>query len=282
MKLRSDFQIHGHRGCRGLFPENTIPAFEKASKLGVDALELDIVISKDRQVIVSHEPYFSHKYSTKPDGRPVRKYNEKSHNLFKLTKKQIQRYDVGIRQHPDFPKQQIIASHKPSLKETVMYIDKSRKKAKKKPMLYSIEIKRKKRWDKKYVPSVEMYVDLVIKELRSLRITKRTSLLCFDLEILESIHRKAPEITLVYLVDNLYSIERNMKRLSFKPDVFGPKFSLVNKKIVDYCDANGIDIVCWTVNTIKDMKKLIRLGVKGITTDYPDTLIELVQTMRRS
>jgi len=47
MKLRSDFQIHGHRGCRGLFPENTIPAFEKASKLGVDALELDIVISKD-------------------------------------------------------------------------------------------------------------------------------------------------------------------------------------------------------------------------------------------
>jgi len=102
-----------------------------------------------------------------------------------------------------------------------MYIDKSRKKAKKKPMLYSIEIKRKKRWDKKYVPSVEMYVDLVIKELRSLRITKRTSLLCFDLEILESIHRKAPEI-------------------------------------------------------------IIRLGVKGITTDYPDTLIELVQTMRRS
>ncbi len=276
MNIRPDFQVHGHRGCRGLYPENTLPAFEMASRLGVDAIELDIVISKDSRVVVSHEPYFSHLYSTSPEGKAIKKYIEKKHNLYELTVDEIQTYDVGLRRHKDFPSQKEIACYKPTLQEAVRHIDAIRKKQKQAPMHYSIEIKRKKRWDDKFHPSAKPFVDLVLSELRSLKISKRSSLLCFDLEVLEYIHRMAPDIQLVYLVDNLYSIERNMNRLTFTPDVYGPKFSLVDKKSIQYCNTLGIDIVCWTVNRESDMKKLIRMGIKGITTDFPDILMNVI------
>ena len=64
-------EVHGHRGCRGLLPENTIPTFLKAAELGADALELDVVITGDKQVLVSHEPWFAAEYCLKPDGRSI-------------------------------------------------------------------------------------------------------------------------------------------------------------------------------------------------------------------
>ncbi len=274
MKPNTKFQVHGHRGCRGLYPENTITAFEHAHSLGVDAIELDIVISKDKQVIVSHEPYFSHKFSTDPKGKPVRKYNELKHNLYQMTVEEIQRYDVGLRRHPDFPKQKLVASYKPTLVQAIRHIDSLRKKEGKQPMHYSIEVKRKKRWDNRFAPAAKEYASIVLATIKKLRIASRMSLLCFDIEFLEEVHAQSPKIELVYLVDNLLSVSRNMNRLSFTPDVYGPKYSLVNKKTVDYCNAHGIDIVCWTVNTLKDAKRLSRLGVNGLTSDYPDKLID--------
>jgi len=276
MKLHPKFQVHGHRACRGLYPENTIVAFEHANTLGVDAIEFDVVISKDQKVIISHEPYFSHLFSTDPEGKPIRKYKEKKYNIYAMTTEELQAFDVGLRRHKDFPQQQCVASFKPTLKEAVQHIDALRKKGKQKPMQYSIEIKRKKRLGSAFHPSVKVFVDLVVKEIRELRIIKRCSLLCFDLEVLEYLHKNAPELELVYLVDNFYSIEKNMLRLSFKPHVYGPKFSLVDQGVVDYCNLHSIDIVCWTVNEIKDMKALIKLGVRGITTDYPDRLLKLI------
>jgi len=275
MKPNPNFQIHGHRGCRGLLPENTIPAFGHANKLGVDAIELDVVISKDREVIVSHEPYFSHHFSTDPHGNAISKWSEKKHNLYQLTTEEIQTYDVGARGHAEFASQKELATNKPTLKEAVSYIDNIRHDANQEPMHYSIEIKRKKKWDDKFHPKAEPFVDLVLEAVTELQIRDRMSLLCFDLEVLEFMHKKAPDIELVYLVDNFFSVERNMKRLSFKPDVYGPKHSLLNKKTVSYCKANDIDIVCWTANTVEEMKNLINLGVTGITTDYPDRLIGL-------
>ena len=65
------FDLQGHRGCRGLLPENTIPAMIKALDLGVTTLEMDAVITGDNKVILSHEPWFNSKISTDPEGRPV-------------------------------------------------------------------------------------------------------------------------------------------------------------------------------------------------------------------
>ena len=69
--LPADFELQGHRGCRGLMPENTIPAMIKALNLGVTTLEMDVVVTQDSMLILSHDPYFSHEITTKPDGRYV-------------------------------------------------------------------------------------------------------------------------------------------------------------------------------------------------------------------
>src|SRR5581483_6059493 len=89
------FDIEGHRGCRGLMPENTVPAMMKAIDMGVTTLEMDAVITKDKQVILSHEPFFNHEITTKPDGSYVNEQEEKSLNIYKMTFAQTQQYDVG-------------------------------------------------------------------------------------------------------------------------------------------------------------------------------------------
>ena len=76
------FDYQGHRGCRGLMPENTIPAMLKAIDLGVTTLEMDISFSKDKKPFLSHEPFFNHEITTKPDGTFVTRQEEKSLNLF--------------------------------------------------------------------------------------------------------------------------------------------------------------------------------------------------------
>ena len=98
-----DIEVQGHRGCRGLMPENTIPAFLKAIDLGVPVLELDVVISEDKKVVVSHEAYFNHIISTGPDGLEITKDNQKSHILYYLPYATIKKYDVGQKNHPSFP-----------------------------------------------------------------------------------------------------------------------------------------------------------------------------------
>src|ERR1700754_3858617 len=113
------FDKEGHRGCRGLMPENTIPAMMKALELGVTTLEMDAVITADNQVVLSHEPFFNHEITTKPDGKLVTAQEEKSLNIYKMTYAQTQQYDVGLRPHPRFPQQQKLKATKPLLKEVI-------------------------------------------------------------------------------------------------------------------------------------------------------------------
>lgn len=89
----------------------------KALDLGVTTLEMDAVITKDSQVVLSHEPFFNHEISTSPDGLPISEATEKQHNIFQLDYAQVKRYDVGLAKHPRFPRQEKIAAVKPLLAE---------------------------------------------------------------------------------------------------------------------------------------------------------------------
>ncbi|MBK7945382.1 MAG: hypothetical protein IPJ85_08780 [Flavobacteriales bacterium] len=116
-------EVHGHRGCRGLLPENTLPAFLRAAELGVDWLELDVVISADDQVIVSHEPWMSHVICTDAEGNTIAEENERTFNLYRMTAAEIRAFDCGGLEHPRFPKQQQRRAYKPTLREVVETVE---------------------------------------------------------------------------------------------------------------------------------------------------------------
>ncbi len=264
--------IQGHRGCRGLLPENTIPAFLKAIELGVNTLECDVVVSKDEKVILSHEPFFSHHIATGPNGEVITKENEINHNVYALTYDEIKSYDVGLKHYPRFDKQEKIAIHKPSLEDVVRAVDEVDDK-----MLFNIEIKRRPEWDKTHHPVYTQFADIVINRIKDLGILDRTTVQCFDIPTLQYIRKTYADVPLVYLIDNLFSPSENIERLGFIPEIYSPNFLLVNPTTIDYCKANKMRLIPWTVNELVIMERLIELKVDGIITDYPDILIDLVR-----
>src|SRR5688572_33264031 len=94
--LPEGFDKQGHRGCRGLMPENTWPAMKTALDLGVTTLEMDAVITKDKKIVLSHEPWFSHEITTKPDGEYVFEREERKFNINWMTYEDVKTFDVGM------------------------------------------------------------------------------------------------------------------------------------------------------------------------------------------
>ena len=140
--MRTDIDVQGHRGCRGLRPENTITAFKKAVDIGVNTLELDVVVNKYNDVIVSHEPFFNHEIATGPNGEEINEKNEKEFNLYLMTLEEIQSFDVGLKLHPRFKNQKKVGVKKPTLREMVIVIEAYIKDLDYEPIFYNIEIKR--------------------------------------------------------------------------------------------------------------------------------------------
>jgi len=271
--------VQGHRGCRGLLPENTIPAFKRAIDLGVTTLELDLVISKDKEVIISHEPFFSHEITTTPDGSQLTKENEHQYNLYQLTYEEIKQFDVGSIGNVRFPEQQKMKVYKPSLKEMVIAIEAYVKQTSKALPLYNVEIKRKADMDEAYHPGAAEFARLVVEVIEYLGIKDRTFIQSFDPQSLLEVKAIDKEIKLVYLIGNEETIIDNLGKLDFTPNVYSPHYKLVDAELMSYCHQSNMTVVPWTVNDIEEMKQMLELGVDGIITDYPDKLLTLLKSM---
>lgn len=270
--------IEGHRGARGHLPENTIPSFIKAIELGADTLELDVVISKDLKVVVSHEPWFSYFISTGPGGEAITRENEKQHNIYAMTYEEVKKYDVGSRGNVQFPQQVPMKVHKPLLSEVFVAIDRYTK-SKKLPLVrYNIEIKSNAQGDGVSHPDTARFVSLVMAEIVKYRMSDRSKVQSFDVRPLQEIKKRWPKQELALLVGTKEPIETSIERLGFKPDSFSPHFSLVDQSVVDYCVANKIKLVPWTVNEIADLEKMKQFPIDGIITDYPDRAVKVFRT----
>ncbi len=272
-----DLDIQGHRGCRGLMPENTIPAFMHALDLGVTTLELDVVITKDKKVVVSHEPFMSHVICTDPDGNEIKEADEKSHNIYELTYEEVQKYDCGSKKHPDYPQQRKMKVHKPLLSEVIEQAEQYVKEKKLKPILYNIEIKRKPKFDGQFHPNGTEFADLVLDVIYGQKIEKRTILQCFDKETLQIVHEKKPDLTTALLIFNLKSFKKNIKELGYTPPIYSPYFKRVNEKLMKKAKKKGVKVIPWTVNEKADIKAMLDLGVEGIISDYPDRIFEVLK-----
>ncbi len=269
--------VHGHRGCRGLLPENSLPAFLKAVEMGCDFLELDVVMSGDGQVIVSHEPWMNGAICTTPDGDELTFDEGRALNLYRMTAAEIQRYDCGSREQERFPDQEQRNTYKPTLREVVEAADEHALMSGAVSPSYNIEIKSDPAWYGVLQPRPEPYVEAVLATIDSLGIASRCIVQSFDPAILEVVHAQRSDITLALLVENKDELKKNLERLSFKPDIYSPYFELVDRPLLEKLREKDIELVVWTVNEEKDIKRMLKLGVDGIISDHPDRVIAALE-----
>ena len=270
---KKDIDWQGHRGCRGLYPENTIPAFKKALDLGIETLELDVVISGDGNVIVSHEPWFSHEITTLKNGDSIAATAERRYNIFEMTLDEIAEYDCGSRPHSRFPEQKKLNVQKPSLNQLVSELTIYCNEKGYDLPYYNIEIKSAIEYDNVFAPEPAQFVKLVLAELYRSGIEKSCNLQSFDPRSMNEIHLQDSSICTAFLVENEKSINTNLAKLNFTPEIYSPWYKVISKEDVKNLHNKGIKVIVWTVNEVEDMKKMIDFDVDGIITDYPDRRI---------
>ena len=266
-------EVQGHRGDRGNFPENTIPAFLSAVKKGVAVIELDVVISKDQKVVVSHENFMSAQYMSDPDGNPISKEKERSYNLYEMTYDSIKRFDSGSRGNAGFPSQQKIKTYKPLLAEVIDSVEQYIKVNKLKPVRYNIEIKSEKSDYGKRQPQPEVFSAMVMKVITDKGIEKKMNIQSFDPELLNVLHKKYPKPVIAFLVGE-GTLTENLAKLDFLPEIYSPNYKLLEKQEVNALRTLKMKIIPWTVNEDAAIDQMLALQVDGIITDYPEKVLK--------
>jgi len=270
-----DLDWQGHRGCRGLMPENSLPAFEKALELGVRTLEIDVVISQDQEVIVSHDPWMSPQFCSTPGGEKLGGNVKDMPNLYRLTYEEIAEYDCGSSGNPNFPEQQKIKVHKPRLVEVFKLAEKYCKDHRRNEVYYNIEIKSNPEWDGIYQPDYWDFCDIVYNTIDAYVPWHRVNIQSFDHRILKYFHKMYPDVRLAVLEEMDQDPEHVIGELGFYPEIYSPYFKLLKSKKLKWLHDNGMKAIVWTVNTVDEMKEMIDMGVDGIITDYPNLIREL-------
>ena len=266
------FDLQGHRGCRGLMPENTIPAMIKAIDLGVTTIEMDVVISKDKQVVVSHEPFMSAEISTSPSGQIPTFQDQRRNNIYQMDYAEIKLWDVGLRPLARFPKQEKMKAYKPLLTDLIDSVEQYVKENSLRQVQYNIEIKSSISTDSVYHPAPGEFVALVLQVIRLKNISNRVIIQSFDKRVLQHLHKAYPHIKSSFLVEGTggKSVEQQINELGFYPTVYSPEFHLVDTHMLDYCKSKKMKLIPWTINDVATFQKLKSMGVDGIITDYPD------------
>lgn len=266
------FDLQGHRGARGLAPENTLLAFRKALDIGVNTLELDVVVTKDQQLVVSHEPWMNADICIDPEGNAIPKESEKDFNIYQMTYEEVKAYDCGSKYNSAFPEQKLESAYKPLLKEVLNMADNiSRNHGNK--IRYNIELKSLPEGDEVYHPKPKEFVKLVMGLLKSETKLKRVNLQSFDFRILRELHQSYPEVGLAALVYQT-DMETALEDLGFVPEIYSPYYPLVNKDLVKAAHEKDMKVIPWTVNDLDPMKSLLKMGVDGLITDYPDRALK--------
>ena len=269
------FLTIGHRGARGLYPENTISSFFEAVRLGVNSLEMDVVVSKDKKVVVSHEPWMNKAFCSTPDGLPVQPHTRRKFNFYKMSYEEIRQFDCGKRGNPQFPHQKAVPEYKPLLSEVIEKVNALVQRNSGPYPGFLIEIKSEPEEDNFFNPEPAEFVKLVYDVIKKEQVSHQVCIQSFDTRILNEMHDLDPTINMALLVENWESLEYNLELLNFLPVTYSPEYSLVEPTLVSEVHAMNMRLIPWTVNEVDDMRRLLEMGVDGIITDYPDRTLEL-------
>jgi len=267
--------LQGHRGMRGLFPENSILGFLKALELGVNTLELDIVMSGDTQLVVSHEPFISSAICQYPGGRQIPKETEKELNMYHMTYNEIKAFDCGSLLNQDFLLQEKSRVSKPLLTEVLDTVEQVAT-AKGQLIHYNIELKSELALEGIYHPEVSVFCEAAYQAINNQVDWPRITIQSFDFRILRYFNKHYPEVQLALLIENELSWELNIDSLGFKPEIYSCDYALLSAETISELQEINMKVIPWTVNDSIDMRQLIHWGVNGLITDYPNIALQIL------
>jgi glycerophosphoryl diester phosphodiesterase len=288
------FDAQGHRGARGLAPENTLPAFERALEVGVNTLELDVGVTADGVVVVAHDPYLNPAITRNASGQWLPP--GKGPTLKSLTLAQLQAYDVG-RINPDTPYGKTFSTQVPRDGTRVPTLASLLALVKDRginDVRFNIETKINPTQPDETV-NPEQMVRALLNVVREAGMVKRVSIQSFDWRTLQIVQGFEPTIPTVYLsiqTANTDNIRDGAWTAGFKiaehgsvpkmvkaagGAVWSPNGGAVTEALVKEAQVIGLKVVPWTINTPADMERLLGWGVDGIITDYPDRLRDVMQ-----
>lgn len=265
-KTQKAFDKQAHRGGAGLMPENTILSAKNALSFGA-TIEMDLYMSKDSQLIVTHDPHVVSLYALYPDGNPVLKEDETELVLSQMNYDEIKMFEIGLKPHPTYPQQNKISAYIPLFSNLIDSAEIYARLSHLKSPRYNIQA------GPAYTITDSFRSDFIKKLMKIVlkkNIQKRSMFQAFDLGMLEIMHRDYPgEIKISYLVSK-NDLETNLKKLTFLPDIYSPYYKLITKELVDQCHQKKMKIIPWTVNTKEEIEQLRAMNVDGIISDYPN------------
>ena len=272
------FEIQAHRGARAFFPENSVQAFCHAAILGVRVVELDLVVSKDHEVVVSHDPWLSVPLCADWQGEPVSQEDQCRHLIYEMNYTDIATFDCG-RVHPSFPQQTRIVTSKPLLLSVFREVDAFMASAALSgSMLYNLEIKSWPDKDGHFHPPPALYAGLVVRLVEEAGLSSRVRIQSFDERVVREAWQLNPKLCYGLLIDQLRDIgalHQLFATTGFLPAYLNPHHSLVDRELTAFLHERGIRVIPWTVNAPDEMLAMQHIGADGIITDYPDLAIAL-------
>lgn len=266
------FSYEGHRGARGLYPENSIGAMKVAIDLPkVTTLEMDCHITKDKKVVVYHDDYLNPKFVTYADGKELKGKDIKG-TIYSYSWKELKTFDLGLKGNIDFPEQKKVSTPISLLSDLIDQSEAYAKEKRQSPMFYNIETKSKDGKDHEWHPAPQEFSDLVLEVVIEKGVASRTVIQSFDKRTIQYINKHYPQIKTSYLIDakNTKTIKELVADLGFKPFIISPNYKLVDANFVKEAHDLGVKIIPWTVNKKEEITALEALKVDGIISDYPN------------
>ena len=294
-------EIQGHRGARGLWPENTLPGFAATLGLGVDTLELDVGISSDGVLVVHHDSTLNPMTTRGPDGKWIPATDPPP--LYSLSVSQLQSYDVGMLKPNSsyanrYPQQRSIPIARiPTLMQVIELL----RRCDDEHVRLNIEAKLEPEKPALTAPP-ERFAASLVEILHTTRMTSRATIQSFDWRVQAHARTLDERIPTAYLseqridmntvaghgdkpspwtngmhLDDYHGCVPRMVKAAGGA-VWSPDFQSLGEEALREAHALGLRVVVWTVNSVDDIKRMISLGVDGVISDYPDRVREVARS----
>jgi glycerophosphoryl diester phosphodiesterase len=262
---QAHFKVFAHRGFRGLHPENTIRGLQKALAYGA-ILEFDLAITRDKQVVVSHDPVLNPKITLGPNGRPLG--NEKI-RIYQMDYATLSAYDVGKTPNKDFPEQERYPAHIPLLGELVDSVKAFANARGISNPTYFIETKLNPKTDGINHPGPKEFVDLMMQVVNEKGIQYQLIVQSFDVRTHQILRKEYPQIKLALLAKDSTSLEDNLDNLGFVPEYYSINAQYINQPLVDRCNKLKTKLIVGNCDDYKEILRIDKLGVNRVISDFP-------------